>query len=186
MLHLLHCITNEEKYKKLLCNESKSLPKAWKASGKHTCVILSQIDTLHCQWKNWNTREDNGKSMIHVLYVMQLVKRHISGQSNVEIKPIALFFIELLLAEDTVSYSRREFWHFTNFLEGIWWHFKNFLEGIWRHFLGLALHNQYCQTVVIKFEADILGRKSRFLLTYFMVNLVLKPRKFFQAARYKN
>ena len=47
--------------------------------------------------------------MVRVLYVMQLVKRHISGQSNVEIKPIALFFIELLLAEDTVSYSRREF-----------------------------------------------------------------------------
>jgi len=34
--------------------------------------------------KNWNTKEDKNKSMICVLYVLQLVKRHISGQNNIK------------------------------------------------------------------------------------------------------
>jgi len=34
--------------------------------------------------KDWNTKEDKSKSMMHALYVLQLAKRHISGQSDVE------------------------------------------------------------------------------------------------------
>ena len=33
---------------------------------------------------NWNTKEDKGKSMMHVLYILWLAKRHILGQSNIE------------------------------------------------------------------------------------------------------
>ena len=29
--------------------------------------------------KSWNTKEDNGKSMMHALYILQLAKRNISG-----------------------------------------------------------------------------------------------------------
>ena len=29
--------------------------------------------------KNWNTKEDKGRSMIHTLYILWLAKRHISG-----------------------------------------------------------------------------------------------------------
>jgi len=38
-------------------------------------IMLSQINTLCCQQKE----EDKDKSIIDVLYVQQLVKRHISG-----------------------------------------------------------------------------------------------------------
>jgi len=35
--------------------------------------------------KNWNTKEDKGKSMIHVFYILQLVKKnHVLGQSNIK------------------------------------------------------------------------------------------------------
>ena len=34
--------------------------------------------------KNWNTKEDKGKSMIRALYVLQLAKRHVSGRSDVD------------------------------------------------------------------------------------------------------
>ena len=32
----------------------------------------------------WDTKEDTGKSMKNVLYVLRYAKRHLSGQSNVE------------------------------------------------------------------------------------------------------
>ena len=39
------------------------------------------------------------KSMMPALYILQLVKRHILGQSDEKIKPIALSVVELCLAE---------------------------------------------------------------------------------------
>jgi len=33
--------------------------------------------------KNWNTKEDKGKSMMHALYALWLAKRDISGQSDI-------------------------------------------------------------------------------------------------------
>ena len=51
---------------------------------------------------NWNTNEDKGKFMMHVLYIVQLVKRHILGKSNIEqwkFKPVALYIVQLCLAE---------------------------------------------------------------------------------------
>jgi len=34
--------------------------------------------------KNWNTKENKGKSMMHSLYVLRLAKRHISGWSDIK------------------------------------------------------------------------------------------------------
>ena len=45
-------------------------------------IILLQIDTLPKM--NWDTKEDEGKSMISVLYVLQLPKKHILGQSEMK------------------------------------------------------------------------------------------------------
>jgi len=46
------------------------------AKSTHTVVSRDQGDT--------NTKEDNGKSIKNVLYILQCAKRHISGRSNVE------------------------------------------------------------------------------------------------------
>ena len=42
---------------------------------KSTSCVVSE--------KNWNTKDDKGKSMVRALYVLQLAKRHISAQSDV-------------------------------------------------------------------------------------------------------
>ena len=34
--------------------------------------------------KNWNTKEDKGKSLMHALYILWLAKRRISGRSDVK------------------------------------------------------------------------------------------------------
>ena len=34
--------------------------------------------------KNWNTKDNKGKSMMHALYVLWLEKRYILGPSDVE------------------------------------------------------------------------------------------------------
>ena len=42
--------------------------------------------------KNWGAKEDNGKFMMHVLYILWLTKRHISDEAtpnNEEVKPVA-------------------------------------------------------------------------------------------------
>ena len=52
-----------------------------KAVGSH--IMESQIDTLRCLQKNCNTKEDKGKSMIRVLCVLQLAKKHVLGQSDI-------------------------------------------------------------------------------------------------------
>jgi len=47
-----------------------------KASGKPYHTIANAHLALSS--KNWNTMEDKGKSTICVLYVLRLIKRHIS------------------------------------------------------------------------------------------------------------
>ena len=53
MLCLLHSVTNEEQYKKCLCNQSscyENKPTQLQVEGSR--IALLQIDTLHCQRKN--------------------------------------------------------------------------------------------------------------------------------------
>ena len=60
--------------------------------------MLSQIDTLHCQR---NTKEDKSESMMHVLHVQWLAKRHIrmkQHQKSEKIKHVALSIVKLCLA----------------------------------------------------------------------------------------
>ena len=66
------------------------------------CKLTSCIVSI----KNWDTKEDKGKSMMHVLYVLQLAKRHILGQSGMnseKIKPVPLCIVELCSAEASVN-----------------------------------------------------------------------------------
>ena len=64
---------------KLFCSGSRSLQKMWKWEAvscyrKLTPSIVS---------KN-NTKEDKGKSMMHILHVLQLAKRQVLGRCDVE------------------------------------------------------------------------------------------------------
>ena len=66
----------------------------WKPSHATTKLTLFAVSK-----DEWDTKEDTGKSMKNVLYIL---KKHISGRSNIEgekIKPIALAVIELWQSE---------------------------------------------------------------------------------------
>jgi len=48
-----------------------------KPEGSHIVFLLELTPSVVSE-KDWNTKEDNYKSMMCVLYVLQLVKKHIS------------------------------------------------------------------------------------------------------------
>ena len=55
--------------------------------GKHdktSHIVLLQIDTLHCQQKELLHIGGQGKSIICVLHVLQLAKRHFLGRSDID------------------------------------------------------------------------------------------------------
>jgi len=84
MFHPLHSIKNEEQYKKL----------------EYTRYIKIQVESMHslreaipryCEStpsvmskKNWNTKKDKGKSMMHALYILQLAKRCMKQHQTVK------------------------------------------------------------------------------------------------------
>ena len=89
ILRPLHSITNEEQYKKHLCNQFsyyKNMGNKYNSQHRHMEAASHYHELTPCivSEKNWNTKQDKGKFMICVLYVLQLAKRHISGRSNVE------------------------------------------------------------------------------------------------------
>ena len=53
-----------------------------KHNSQHSHCIASLLCVM--SEKNWSTKEDKGKSMEHVLYILWLAKRHILGQSDIE------------------------------------------------------------------------------------------------------
>ena len=78
--HLMHSITNKEQHKELLYAESRSLQKM---QMKNMTKPVPYHSIMSCKMQIDSTK-DKGYSMICVLYTLQLVKRHISGRSNVE------------------------------------------------------------------------------------------------------
>ena len=52
--------------------------------GKPSCATAKLIPFAVSK-DEWDTKEDTGKSMKNALYVLQYAKRHLSGQSNVEL-----------------------------------------------------------------------------------------------------
>jgi len=71
---------NKEQYKKLECRKYgaesiHSLREAISCYRESTPSFVSE--------KNWNIKEDKGKSMIHALYMLWLAKRCISGRSGI-------------------------------------------------------------------------------------------------------
>ena len=82
-------ITKRHKCRTVLESYLQSIQPPWKITmykrtvGK-PCITLLQIDTLGCQQKEWDTKEDKGKFMMRALYVLQYAKRHVSGRSDVE------------------------------------------------------------------------------------------------------
>ena len=46
---------------------------------KEAIMCYRQIDTFTVSKDEWDTKEDTGKSMKNVLYVLRYAKRHLSG-----------------------------------------------------------------------------------------------------------
>jgi len=44
-------------------------------SIERSCIMLSKVDTLYCQQKELQHKENKGKSKTHVLYTLQLAKK---------------------------------------------------------------------------------------------------------------
>ena len=78
MFNPLHSITNEELFKKHLCNQRVATMKNtddfyYKGKPSHATTK----STLFAVRKDeWDTKEDTGKSMKNALYVLQYAKRH--------------------------------------------------------------------------------------------------------------
>jgi len=72
-------------------------------SRTETISCLPQIVTLRgCEEKNGRSKGYKGSTLMQALYQLWLVKRHISGRSDVdseEIKSLALAILELCLSE---------------------------------------------------------------------------------------
>ena len=56
----------------------------YKCTVRKSWIALPLIDTLGCQQKKRDTKEDKGKSMMRALYVLWYAKKHSSGRSDVE------------------------------------------------------------------------------------------------------
>ena len=67
-----------------------------KCSGNHTA--LSQIKILHCEQKNWNTKEDKGKSLMCTYCSWQKAHHEVMSSSE-EVKYVALSIVKLRLAK---------------------------------------------------------------------------------------
>jgi len=103
---LAQCYKNEEQ---LLCHDSicyrECGQKAWQSQGLWLCASQREVlKSTPCavSEKTWNIKENKGKSIIRILYLLQLMIRYVLGQSNInqrKINPIALSIVELCLAE---------------------------------------------------------------------------------------
>ena len=80
MFNSLHGITNQELFEKHLCNQSSHYEnmndfhyegKPSHAAAKPTPFAVSKDE--------WDTKEDTGKPMKNVLYVLWYAKRHMSS-----------------------------------------------------------------------------------------------------------
>ena len=89
-------------------NCSKSTPTIKIATMKNTDDFHYKRKPSHATAKStlfavskdeWDTKEDTGKSMKNALYILRYAKRHLSGQSNEKVKPVALAVIKLHLSE---------------------------------------------------------------------------------------
>ena len=85
MFNPLHNITNQELFESTSAIKSSHYEnmddfryegKPSRATAKPTLFAVSKDE--------WDTKEDTGKSLKNALYVLRYVKRHLSGQSNVE------------------------------------------------------------------------------------------------------
>ena len=67
-------IINNEQYEKNMGDKSEI-----QHSHRETASCYHELIPCIVSEKNWNTKEDKGKSMTCVLYVLQLAKWHIPG-----------------------------------------------------------------------------------------------------------
>ena len=71
---LQHSVINYEQYEKNTGDKPES-----QHSHRETASCYHELIPCIVSEKNWNTKEDKGKSMKCVLYVLRLVKWHIPG-----------------------------------------------------------------------------------------------------------
>ena len=99
----LHAFKNPTNWTTMYTSKKSSKAVGMTATGKTYHVIVSRYIPLSAK-KNWDTKEDKGKSMMHVLYILWLLKRHagVLGQSDIEQERnqtcIALSSVESCLA----------------------------------------------------------------------------------------
>ena len=80
MFNPLHSITNQGLFEKHLCNQSSHYESTddFCYEGKPLRTTTKSIPFAVGQ-DEWDTKEDTGKSMKNVLYVLWFAKRHASG-----------------------------------------------------------------------------------------------------------
>ena len=86
--HLFQAITQHYKQRTVLTKSVSAInPITMENTHKIPTQLLGSLIVLSyhvVSEKNWNTKEDNSRSMMCVLYILQLVKGHILGHSDVE------------------------------------------------------------------------------------------------------
>ena len=113
-----------------------------RCTAKSTLFVVSKDE--------WDTKEDTGKSMKKVLYVLRYVKRHLLAQSNVEqwnnqARSLSRYQVTFVWRHQSVSQSVEN--SLNNFFEKFR---SNLLKAFWvdlKTCLGLVLPNQYCLIV---------------------------------------
>ena len=82
MLRSLHIITNEERHKTFSAMNPVATENAGEKHDTARGKLYHAITNRHLAYivseKNWNTKEDKGRSMRSALYILQLAKRHVS------------------------------------------------------------------------------------------------------------
>ena len=78
MFSPLHSVTNEEHYMKDLRNQSTQNGKLGQFPLHREAIMIHycELTPFAVSKDKWDTKEDTGKSMKNVLYVVQYAKRH--------------------------------------------------------------------------------------------------------------
>ena len=86
MLVLLHSSTNQEVFKKYLCNTSRHYEKygQFLVTQRKPSHATTKLTLFTVSKDEWNTEEGTGKSLKNALHVLRCAKRHLSGGSDVE------------------------------------------------------------------------------------------------------
>ena len=85
MFNLLHGSMNQEPFERISAIKVATMKNTddfhYEGNPSHATAKLTLFTVSKDEW---DTKEDTGKFMKNVLYVLQYTKRHLSGQSDIE------------------------------------------------------------------------------------------------------